>query len=165
MFCSPLPLLAAWLPNAPKSSWVLQCDHVNCQALPCGRGQNGRRKISLPCWRWLQSNWLTRLILISTESSSCLLFHFILHQPLSFLFFPSSSRVLQLPPFWAPIPTHYEGRLHHKAAIAEWCHLICERRTSPHGWPRPLCKQVSTEWFYHDLKRIFQSTVLLSHFS
>lgn len=108
MFCSPLPLLAAWLPNAPKSSWVLQCDHVNCQALPCGRGQNGRRKISLPCWRWLQSNWLTRLILISTESSSCLLFHFILHQPLSFLFFPSSSRVLQLPPFWAPIPTHYE---------------------------------------------------------
>lgn len=93
MFCSPLPLLAAWLPSGPKSSWVLQCDHVNHQALPCGRGQNGRRKISLPCWRQLQSNWLQGWYSFP-QSSSCLLFHFILHQPLSFSFFPSSSHVL-----------------------------------------------------------------------
>ena len=66
--CVALPLkCSAWLPSAPKSFWVLQCDHVNRQALPCGRGQNGRRNISLPCWRRLQSNWLTRLIFISTE--------------------------------------------------------------------------------------------------
>ena len=61
-----------------------------------------------------------------------------------------------LPSFWSPAPPTVKCSLHEETAAAEWRHPLHVRRASPHGSLRPLCKQLSTECFYHNVEGGFQ---------